>query len=283
VIVRSMQSPVRPALAQGFAAPRTDAPSGSIDVKPSGNVLIGAHRGFHDGNEPYENTIGAYRRAISLGADLLETDIRRTADGVMVLHHDALIGGTPIATTNFADLPMLPSGEPVSTLQQLVDLEATSGGKSRLLLETKEHGYEADIVKMLKAQLQPRQYDMFSFDADSVKALHELAPESHVGLLVSPLPDWRTGHWPVRGADIVKYAKAAGADFVALTQWISTSDRIQTIADAGLAVGIYTVEDPKRIQKFLADRRVGLIISDRPDVALDLRDHDVPAQPPLLR
>jgi len=51
-------------------------------------VLVLAHRG---GTEPTENTIEAFRIAIDAGADIIETDIRATKDGIAVLFHDELI------------------------------------------------------------------------------------------------------------------------------------------------------------------------------------------------
>jgi glycerophosphoryl diester phosphodiesterase len=248
------------------AMPSGWRPGGSLPAKQ-----VAAHRGFHDGVTPFENTIGAYRRAILLGADLMETDVRRTVDGVLVLHHDATIRGVAIARTRFADLPLLPSGERVSTLRDLVSLTA-SFGHTRLMVETKEHGYERQVLEVLRGRLRVSQYDLFSFDVDSVRALRELAPNSRVGLLVGLQPDWHTGHWPIRGAEIVAKARSVGADFVALSAQIATNDRLQAIADAGLRTAVWTVDEKLEIQRFLADVRVQTIITNAPDLAMALRD-----------
>ncbi|NOZ56206.1 MAG: glycerophosphodiester phosphodiesterase family protein [Calditrichaeota bacterium] len=52
-----------------------------------GNVYVIAHRGAHKGIP--ENTLPAYQKAIELGADFVEVDVRLTADGVPVSLHDA--------------------------------------------------------------------------------------------------------------------------------------------------------------------------------------------------
>ena len=40
-----------------------------------------------------ENTVAAFSRARELGADGVELDVRRSADGVLMVHHDAEIEG----------------------------------------------------------------------------------------------------------------------------------------------------------------------------------------------
>src|ERR1700694_2059822 len=49
-------------------------------------VRVYAHRGAS--RELPENTMPAFRRAMELGADALETDVHATADGVLVASHD---------------------------------------------------------------------------------------------------------------------------------------------------------------------------------------------------
>ncbi|MGH9017440.1 MAG: glycerophosphodiester phosphodiesterase, partial [Acidimicrobiales bacterium] len=56
-----------------------------------GRALLLAHRG---GVGPYrENTLEAFRGAIDFGADGVELDVRRSADGRLVVHHDAEVPG----------------------------------------------------------------------------------------------------------------------------------------------------------------------------------------------
>lgn len=240
-------------------------------------VEVAAHRGAHDGTAPYENTIDAFKRAIALGADLVETDIRRTADGILVLYHDGSINGRSIARTRYADLPLLPNGQRMSTLEQLVDLKATAGGATRLLVETKERGYEAEIVSLLQKRLQPGQFELMSFDLDSVRALRELAPQSKVGVLFGLVPDWQSGTWPISGAAMVDKARKLGVDFVAIDKIIANDSRMNALAQAGFDIAIWTVDKHSDLQRFLGDSRVSRIITDRPDLAIDLRDRRPPS------
>ena len=61
------------------------------------NIYVAAHRG-HSAKYP-ENTMPAFKAAIALGVDRIETDVRITKDGVLVLIHDDLLatGGTMLA------------------------------------------------------------------------------------------------------------------------------------------------------------------------------------------
>src|SRR5271156_1966051 len=67
-------------------------------------VVVLAHRG---GTGPWrENTLDAFAGALGQGADGVELDVRRTADGRLVVHHDAQIEGTgAIHALRARDLP----------------------------------------------------------------------------------------------------------------------------------------------------------------------------------
>lgn len=57
-----------------------------------GRLRIGGHRGAPDAAP--ENTLVGFAAAVSAGVDYIETDVRRTADDVLVLFHDANIDRT---------------------------------------------------------------------------------------------------------------------------------------------------------------------------------------------
>lgn len=230
-----------------------------------------AHRGFRR-TTAYENTVDAYRRAAEIGIDLVEVDIRRTADGVLVLHHDASIAGRRIASTNFADLPKLPNGQVVSTLQGLVDAAAGARGGTRLLVETKEFGYEADIVRVLRSHLGASQFELMSFNQDSVRALRELAPDTKIGVLFGLMPDWQHGTWPISGAAMVQQSRDLKVDFVAIDRRMADDGRLDALAAAGLRTAVWTVDSRADLRRFLNDSRVYRVITDSPDTAKQMRD-----------
>jgi glycerophosphoryl diester phosphodiesterase len=67
-------------------------------------TAVFAHRGCTDGF--VENTIEAFCEARRLGADGVELDVRQSADGALVVHHDAVIDGVgPICQMAVRDLP----------------------------------------------------------------------------------------------------------------------------------------------------------------------------------
>lgn len=88
-----------------------------------GGPAILAHRGgWPPSAEPvphtWENTLAAFAAARSAGADGVELDVRVTADGVVVVHHDAeLVGIGPLDAVAYRQLPAW-----VPTLAAAIDL-----------------------------------------------------------------------------------------------------------------------------------------------------------------
>lgn len=56
-------------------------------TRPDGRPVLWAHRGARA--ELPENTLAAFERALAVGADAIETDVRLTRDGAVVIFHDA--------------------------------------------------------------------------------------------------------------------------------------------------------------------------------------------------
>jgi glycerophosphoryl diester phosphodiesterase len=77
------------------------------------NIYVAAHRGWS--SKYPENTMIAFKKAVELGVDQIETDIRVTKDGELVLHHDYELDRTTNGTghvrdTKLSDLLTLDAG-----------------------------------------------------------------------------------------------------------------------------------------------------------------------------
>jgi glycerophosphoryl diester phosphodiesterase len=125
--------------------------------------LIIAHRGA-SGSRP-ENTLSAFSRALEIGVDRIEMDLRQTIDGEVVVIHDKTIqrttnGWGSVRKLSLNRLRKYSAGswfhhsyseEKVPTLKEVLELV---NGRATLLLEVKNgspyhHGIEANIVKLV--------------------------------------------------------------------------------------------------------------------------------------
>ena len=92
----------------------------------SKNIYVAAHRGWK--SKYPENTLEAFRAALTLDVDQLETDVRVTKDGALVLIHDANVDRTTNGTGMVCEL----------TLRELKELDAGNGAKIPTLTEFME-------------------------------------------------------------------------------------------------------------------------------------------------
>ncbi len=110
--------------------------------------LIVAHRGGSPAD--VENSLAAFEHALAVGADLIESDLRRSADGTIVLYHDAAVQGRKISTLTLAELrALIPT---LMTLEELLDRLAGVGPSGRLVLDLKERGIEKALIPILEAR-----------------------------------------------------------------------------------------------------------------------------------
>jgi len=114
-------------------------------------MTVAGHRG--DSYNHYENTMEAFKAAIENGADMIETDVRVTKDGVLVLHHDDAVNRTTDGTglvceKTYDELCMLNAGDKhhpikVPTLEELFELLKDTD--VMLNLEIKEYFKEGNV------------------------------------------------------------------------------------------------------------------------------------------
>jgi glycerophosphoryl diester phosphodiesterase len=224
--------------------------------------LVIAHRGA-SGSRP-ENTLEAFRHARALGADWVELDVRRSADGALVVHHDAhLADGRAIVETRAADLPAA-----VPTLSAALDACAGMGVNVEIKNDPVEpdfdpaHDVAVAVAEATRAWLGPAgpaagRVIVSSFAMETVDRLRATAPDLPTGWLTFDLQD------PVA---VVERTSAHG--HAAIHPYDAFVDRglVDRAHAAGLAVYVWTVDDPGRMTD-LVGMGVDGIITNHPDRA----------------
>lgn len=227
--------------------------------------LVLAHRGAR--RRAPENTLEAFAVARDLGADGVELDVRRTRDGVLVLHHDPAPPDGPVLATvdhavvreRFPAIPTLSEALDVcagllvnveiknlpweddfdageSVADAVVDLLADRGGTDRVLVSS----FHLPTVDRVHARAPgvPTAF-LFLAGMDLVEVVDLTADRGHVAVH----PDMRALGGP------------------------ETHEFVVHAHERGLDVNVWTVNEPADMAR-LADVGVDALVTDVPDVAL---------------
>lgn len=144
--------------------------------------IVCAHRGDH--TVAPENSIEAYDRAIKIGADFGEVDLRMTKDGVIVLMHDATVDRTTDGHGTVSNLTLqeikalkfkraTEKNESVPTFEEL--LKAVRG-KINLYLDIKAVRAK-DVLPLLKKYRMERSAIAYVYGPANVDEWRRDAPE----------------------------------------------------------------------------------------------------------
>jgi glycerophosphoryl diester phosphodiesterase len=217
--------------------------------------MVIAHRGA-SGERP-ENTLAAYALAVEQRADMIEIDLHRTRDGAIVIAHDERLPGLPagreIGDSTLAEVRALDAGggERVPTLDEVLD---AFGARIPFNLEIKRRGVgdypgiEAATALSLERRGLGSTILFSSFDDGVLLRLRESTPGARLGVLVSPRA---SGRWVQRCA-------AVGAEAVHFWKGLATPAAVEEAHAEGLAVYVYTVDDPGEMAVLLRRGSDGL-------------------------
>lgn len=217
-----------------------------------------AHRGSC--RSARENTVAAFVAARDLGADGVELDVHLTADGALVVHHDAEVPGLgPIARLASAQLPdWLPSlGEALEACWPLqVNVEIKQ--------DDAETGPEADkslaseLARLLTSRRELSRIVVSSFSLPAIDAVRASMPSLATALLV----DAPAG--PMAALETARRHGHRGLH----PFFLSVDEVLVKAAKAsGMAIRVWTVDDPVRIAA-LGELDVDAVITDDVPAAL---------------
>lgn len=221
-------------------------------------TAISAHRRDEAG-------LAGLHDAVASGAEYVEIDVRRTGDGVLVVHHDAEIAGQQINRLPFDRLADL-AGRPVPKVADAVEIIAAGGAKGHL--DLKERGCESEMVDLALAAFSPDNFVVTTRDAFSISMIKKTHPQVKTALSVGR-SWWESA--AVTDLAPVRRIKRSGADLVALNFHLARIGVLAQCARAGLPAMIWTVNAEPLMRRFLDDPRVAVLITDHPGRALELR------------
>lgn len=233
-----------------------------------------AHRG--GAAEVPENTWSAVEHVAELGLEWMETDLRRTADGVVILSHDADLERTAghsrlIKDMTWDDLKVLDAGDGNPPVR--LDDALYAFPRLRLNIDLKEAPAAQDTLQVVRAAGALERVRFASFSARRLamvrrqepKAVTSLGVADVAGLLLLAQAAVRLPHgqwgWTRGQVDAVQVPMSYGCVPVVTRRFVAQAHR------AGLEVHVWTVDDPDQMRRLTA-LNVDGIVTDVPSLAL---------------
>jgi glycerophosphoryl diester phosphodiesterase len=235
-------------------------------------TLVIAHRGA-SAYAP-ENTMPAFELAVRQGADMLELDVQRSSDGVLVIFHDdtterwdgrqRLASGCTLTELLALDI----GGAKVATLAEVCVFAREQG--VRLNVELKGAGFGAAVARMLRAERVEDLVLISSFEEDALVEIAAASPSLPRAYLMGtetyrPAVRLREG-WPFSALQRTGSTAWHPAYQLPLLTWL-----IPRVRRAGFQVNVWTVDEVQWMRKLIGLGADG-IITDMPDVLRQIVD-----------
>lgn len=232
-----------------------------------------------------ENTMAAFRNALTLPADTIELDVQMSHDGQIVVFHDETVDRVTDGTGNILDLDFAylrslnaavhfaggwPQSEQIPALSEVLKL-----AKNRVNVYIEIKLSERDgklgrypqiaetVVKELHVAKMVRDVTIISFDWTTLSRMHRLEPDLVLGALVSrelwkPEDDSRL-------EQLCQQVTAAGCNWINMDHHICTPEMVSIIHQNGFKLGLWTVNELEELRSW---SRLGVdsLTSDRPDL-----------------
>jgi glycerophosphoryl diester phosphodiesterase len=215
----------------------------------------------HRGARAYEpeNTLRSFKKALEIGVDAVELDVRKTKDNQLVVIHDADVKKTTDGKGVVSELTLkeikefsTEKGEKVPTLKEALDF---LDKKVKILIELKEEGVEEKVLSAVRENGLQKNVIIVSFIEEVLRKVRELNKEIETGLIYAKHKN------PVKSALDLK------ASYLLPLYRFTHTANVKKAHENGLKVIVWTVNKPEEVAEYVK-KGVDGIASDKPDILI---------------
>lgn len=236
-------------------------------------TVVTAHRG--NSSAAPENTLASIYAAVGF-ADLSEMDVRATADGELILMHNATVNKTtngrgPVSRKTSEDIQSLDAGswfsstftgEPVPTLEQAINTSFSVGIEP--LIERKTGTAQMFHNVFTQMELTPSDFRVISFNHRFIQDLNDLNPDYQLGILGSgAITERRLERLADKGADFLSWHHGS----------VRRQETVELVHTGGMELHVWTVNLASRMED-LIELGVDGITTDYPELLHELINND---------
>lgn len=256
------------------------------DKRVTTRALLSAHRGAAAQLGLRDNSWESLVAAVTLPVDYVEFDVHRSRDGEFVLHHQARVRNrdgvqVAIADHTYAELTAA-AGHRLVLFAEALELLRANGKKAHIDFKFTSPwplnlppwtSYEAEAAEVALAVMgDPASFILTSLVDESVRLLRDWAdlrsPGTLVGLSLG-LGEWKHGpiaQVRIRISEVFPGRRLARcrANLVVVQHRLADVSVLRWAGNRGIPVLVWTVDKPRKLRRFLADRRVWMVTSNHP-------------------
>ena len=211
------------------------------------------HRGA--GAYEIENTLERFQKAIELGVNAVELDVRKSMDGKLIIIHDdnlkrVFSKDIPVNQATLKELKQLTENR-IPTLEEA--LKAIDKKVGKILMELKETGYEKKVLEIVKREKLKDRVIIISFHEQALSNMRKLDEKIETGLIYSKYKN-----------SIDAALKLNAQYLVPLYRFTHTRD-IEKAHKNNLKVIVWTINTKQEVKEYIT-KGVDGIASDKPDI-----------------
>jgi glycerophosphoryl diester phosphodiesterase len=213
----------------------------------------------HRGARAYEpeNTIRSFKKALEIGVDAVELDVRKTKDSQLVVIHDADVKRTTggkglVSERTLKEIKGFSTekGEKIPTLKEALDF---LDKKVKVLIELKEAGVEEEVLALVHENGLEKNVIVTSFLEDALRKVRELDKDIATGLIYA------------KHKNPLKAALELKAQYLVAFYRFTHTANVQKAHENGLKVIVWTINTPEEVAAYI-QKGVDGIASDKPDI-----------------